>query len=715
MGIDVKIEAPKIGPVLDPVQSSLISSLVWVFFFVCASSAFSKELDTGKILQRIAIVFEENHYSRHQLDAEISRRFLDSYLDRLDGDHLIFTKNDVDELIRTHGLTFAAEIKKGEIAVAWSINDLYRKRAKDRIQKILNFLTETIFDFTSDRTAEINRTHLPWPVDETEADKIWSLQIESEVLDEKLNDLSLIDSVQRVRERYELLSNELEQQTQKEGMASVLSALAHAYDPHSEYLTKTDLEDLDSDMRLSMMGLGVVLESEGRYVKIAGFLPGGPAATDGRLKINDRIVAIAYGTGNFEDVVGMKFDRVLDRLRMRNGVEVRLQVIAPRGAGAADRREVALTPRKIELIDEAARAEVIERPMPNNGMERLGWITLPSFYGDPQHPEDRSASRDLRTLLLQLNRHQIQGLVIDLRGNPGGELEEAVNMGGLFLGKVPIVQEKDFLGKSYISKAGMKKIYNGPMVILTNHLTASAAELFAAALKDYQRALIVGGNYSTYGKGSIQTVVDLNELLPRALQQKGESLGALDLTIGKFYRVSGSSTQLHGLDADLHLPSREDLNDEGESSLNYPLAYDETEPVISFHAPTKIPIQQLGNLSAKRVSENSEFADLIAELERDRKNLAVNQVSLNESKRRSEIEESKKQKKEREGTLNSKKMSDEKIIRLNPEGLSLKETQGKKPILGKNRSSDSEQKPHFDPVRNETLNILSDLIRVGGS
>ncbi|MEI8342594.1 MAG: S41 family peptidase, partial [Verrucomicrobiota bacterium] len=483
--------------------------------FAAAVSSPAKGLDNAEISQVVAVALEENHYSRHPLDAELSRRFLDDYLDILDGDHLFFTRTDVDEIVRDHGGDFAREIKSGRTTGAWGIYDRYAVRAGMRLQKILEFLKETNFDFSSGRTAEIDRAHSPWPLDEAEADKLWQDQIESEVLDEKLNGTPVAECVQTVRERYEQMQKGLGQQTRKEVLALVLSALARAYDPHSDYLTKTDLEDLDSDMRLSMVGIGVVLEPEGRYVKIVSFLPGGPAAGDGRLKINDRIVAVAHGNGNFTDIVGMNFDRILELLRVKKGTQVRLKVVSPHGAELSERREVDLVTRKIELTGEAARAEVIERTHDGGGTERLGWLTLPSFYGDPQHQEDRSASRDVRNLLIQLKRRQINGLVIDLRDNPGGELEEAVDLGGFFLGPVPIVQEKDSRGKVYVSKAVVKKIYNGPVVVLTNHLTASAAELFAAALKDYHRAVIVGGNFSTYGKGSIQTVVDLSEVLPR--------------------------------------------------------------------------------------------------------------------------------------------------------------------------------------------------------
>ena len=669
----------------------------------------SKELDWGAISQRVAQTFEANHYSRHPLDAELSRRFLDDYLDLLDADHLFFTKADVEGLVRLHGVTLVREIEKGEIKSAWSIHDFYRERAAARVEKILKSLLDTTFEFNSDRTAQISRAHSSWPTDEAEADRIWSAQIEGEVLEEKLGGATLEESVQKVKERYELLNQELGKQTRKEVLALVLSALARAYDPHSDYLTKADLDDLDSDMRLSMVGIGVVLEADGRYVKIASFLPGGPAAVDGRLKLNDRIVAVAHGAGPFVDVVGLNFDRVLELLRTKKGGDVRLQVIAPHATGAAVRSEVALTPRKIELMDEAARAELIERTNASGQTERLGWITLPSFYGDPQHPEDRSSARDVRALLIQLNKRKMDGLVVDLRNNPGGELEEAVDLGGLFLGKVPIVLEKDGDGKAYVSRATVKKVYSGPVIVLTNHLTASAAELFAGAMKDYRRALIVGGNLPTYGKGSIQTVVELSEVLPRSLLRKGEALGALDLTIGKFYRVSGSSTQLHGLDADLHLPSPEDLGDEGESALSHPLAYDETQPLSSVVASRELPIPQLRALSEKRVAEDPDFARVIADLERDKKAVQVNRISLNESQRRAELEESKQQKSERAAAQSRRTAPDERVSRFGPEGIKSGEPPGKKPLLGKVKTSEKEW--HADPVRAEALNILSDLVQ----
>ena len=692
--------------------------LIVAMLCVAAGPGRAKELDSGGISKLVAEVLAENHYSRHPLDSELSRRFLDDYLDILDGDHLFLTRADVDGIVLAHGGTFASEIKEGRIDGAWSVYDLYRERAGERLKKNASFLKETTFDFKSDRTTEFDRAHAPWPVDAAEADRLWQVQLESEVLDEKLSGTTAADGVQKVRERYEQMRKELDQQTRKDALALVLSALAHAFDPHSDYLTKTDLEDLDSDMRLSMVGVGVVLQSEGRYVKVVSLLPGGPAAANGRLKVNDRIVAVAHGNEKFVDVVGMSFDRVLDLLRAKEGTLVRLKVISSRGPDLSQRREVDLVTRKIALTEEEAKGEVIERePSGGGAPERLGWITLPSFYGDPDHPEDRSASRDVRSLVTRLKRQKISGLVIDLRDNPGGELEEAVELGGLFLGPVPIVQEKDNHGKIYISKACSKKIYDGPLVLLTNHLTASAAELFASALKDYRRAVIVGGTCSTYGKGSIQTVVELSDFLPRGMRREARSLGALDLTIGKFYRVSGSSTQLRGLDPDLCLPSPEDLEDEGEPSLNHPLPYDETEPLPIGLEAANLPIPQLRELSGKRILADAEFGYLREDLEKAGENLKANRLSLNESVRRAEIEDQKKRRKERETARSLQKPPAEKIARFSPDGTKRMEKPDpqKRPVTARNAGDSDVEKPaHPDVVRGETLNILSDLIRLGG-
>lgn len=677
--------------------------------------------DFGTVSSAVAQVLQEGHYSGRQLNAAISRQFLSNYLHDLDEDHLYFTQKDIDAITKAHADTLAGDALAGRTGPAFEIFDLYKKRVNERMEKI-QALLKTGFDFSGDRTVELSREHSPWPADEAEADRLWHDQIAGELLDEKLNGSSEAECIQTVSGRYkQSLAELLDQPQGQEAMAIFLNALARTYDPHSEYLRKQDMDDLDSDMSLSMVGIGVVIEEDGRYVRIVSVLPGSPAAVDGRLKVNDRILAIAKEDGDYVDIAGMSIDHVLSIMRSKQGTHIRLKVTASRGAEASEHRDIDLVSRAIDLVDDEAKAEVVERQQPGGKTERLGWITLPSFYGDPDHPRGRSVSRDVRNLVLQLKKQNVAGIVLDMRNNPGGELEEAVGVGGLFLGPVPIVQEKDRDGKIYVSKADSRAIYNGPLVVLTDHMTASAAELLAAALQDYGRAVLVGGHYSTYGKGSVQTVVDLGDVIQDAPQKDSDELGAVQLTIAKFYRVNGQSTQLRGLTADIKLPSPEDLPEDGESLMDNPMPYDEIKPARAFGktAVHTLPLAQLKDLSANRVASDEEFHFLQEDIDRETKKDDANLLSLNEAARRAEMNEDNSRAKERDAERKLHKAPDETII-----PVSLHEnTPGKgsaaasatvasnnTPAAAGPGEDDASQKP--DEMRAETLNILSDLVNL---
>jgi len=687
-----------------------------------AGGVKASAIEYGTISSAVAQVLEEAHYSQHPLNEDVSRQFLTDYLEDLDADHLYFSRPDVEKILSDHAATLGKDVLAGRLGAAYDIFDLYKKRVNERVDKINLLIKNESFDFASDRTAELMRDHSPWPASDAEADQIWRDRIEGELLDEKLNGTALDDCKQTALSRYLQMRSELQRESKKDAMAILLNSLARAYDPHSEYLRKQDLDDLDSDMRLSMVGIGVVIETQGRYTRIVSLLPGSPAAADGRLKVNDRIAAIAKGDGEFVDIAGMSVDHVLALIRGKQGTRVRLKVIPARSTDASERKEVVLVSRNIDLIDEEAKAEVIERLAPDGKKERLGWITLPSFYGDPEQPNGRSLTRDVRALVLRLKRENVAGMVLDLRNNPGGELEEAVGVGGLFLGPVPIVQEKDRAGKIYVSKADGRQLYDGPLVVVTDHLTASAAELLASALQDYGRAVIVGGHYPTFGKGSVQTVVELGEVIRGVSTKESDQLGALQLTIAKFYRVNGQSTQLRGLTADVQLPSPEDLPAEGESGMKNPLQYDETKPVIALtktaFAAHPLPLAQLKELSTKRTASQQEFIYLNEDLDRERKKEEANRISLNENLRRTERDQEKAREKEREAARKLTARLDETILRIKPRDVRAKSPSvaskaGEKqsaaaPVTDASPSSTT--KPP-DVIRAEALNILSDLVR----
>lgn len=684
------------------------------------AGASAAGVDYARISSTVAQVLEENHYLQHPLDTGLSRQFLNDYLDTLDADHLFFTQQDIDTIASAHAATLGKDVRAGRIDAAFEIFDLYRKRADERLKKIEDLLANGAFDFSSNRTVERSRAHSPWPATAEEADQLWRDRIEGELLDEKLDGAALPKSIGMIRERYEYFCSDLHQETRRDAMATFLSALARAYDPHSDYLRKQDLDDLDSDMRLSMEGIGVVVEPDGPYVRIVSLLPDSPAGDDGRLKANDRIVAIAKGDGDFVDIAGMSFDRVVNLIRAQKGTRIRLKVVAL--GEASLRKTINLVSRKIELTDEEAKAEIIERKDAAGLTERFGWIKLPSFYGDPDHPDGRSITRDVRLLVKRLKRENISGIAIDLRNNPGGELEEAVGVAGLFLGKVPIVQERDADGKVYVSKSDEPLLYSGPLVVLTDHLTASAAELFAAALQDYGRAVVVGGQSPTYGKGSVQTVLDLGDVI-HASGRNHDDLGALQLTIAKFYRVNGHSTQLRGLAADIHLASPEDQDGEGESTMDHPLVYDETKPVSITLAPAHLlPISELSARSAARIAAEPEFHYLSEDLERAKKRAEGNRISLNEAARRAALAEEKTRDKQRETMRAKRKLPAENIVRLSPADFHMKRKAQPGAISAARSATGAETSAILDPsaggatqpdaLRAETLNILSDLTRL---
>ena len=702
---------------------------------ICTSSLHAAEADLARVTSTVAQVFSEGHYTHAQMDAGMSQKCLNAYLEKLDPDHLFFTREDIDRLALGHSASFGKETKEGSLAGATAIFELYKKRVHERRGKIEEMLKAGHFDFESNRSVELTRENAQWPKDNPDADAVWRDQILGDLLDGKLEGKNLPEAVQDISDRYERIAAEASHHSRSDIMADQLSALAHAYDPHSDYLRKQDFDELNTDMRLSMVGIGITIESDGRFMRISDVYPASPAGVDGRLKPKDRILAVAHGDEGFVKIEGMTFDSVMELLHARIGTRIQLKVAEP---GNPLPRVVDLVARTIELTDEQAKAEVIERKIeesspadPKAPIEsvatsgakvalgeksrniRLGWLRIPSFYGDPEHSKGRSVAKDVRQLLKRLNGERIEGLVLDLRGNPGGELDEAVKIGGLFLGKVPIVQEKDSDGIIYVSKAKSPAVYHGPMVVLIDHLTASAAELLAAALQDHGRAIIAGGAYSSFGKGTVQTVLELKELLANV--PKSDSFGAIQLTIAKFYRVNGASTQLKGLSADIPLPSPEDLPGEGEKAMKNPLDYDEAPPVEGMTgigeaiAKSTDLTAHLKELSAARVRNDVEFRYLLEDLSSAKR--SANRVSLNEAIRRKELAAEKSRTASRKAERADLarvggKREHVAHLTLNTAKSSRGEAAGRK---ARNGGSTPTGEGQPDAVRNETLNILQDL------
>ena len=685
--------------------------------------------DPRQVAASVGRLLELGHYSGWKLGPEMSKRILETYLEDLDFDKVFLTKGDVNRLSARYGINIGKAVLLGDLGPAKAIYDIFKARVEERIAKVRPLLWKG-YNFKSDRFVDLDRRKKRWPANIYEADSVWTNKIEGELLQEMLNKLGAAGSGPKaVARRYDELLKDVEHSGEEDIEEIFLNAVAESYDPHSEYMGHSNLESFNIDMRLSLVGIGVETRSEDGYVKIQHLVPSGPAARSGKISVGDRIVAIAQGEGPFVDSSNMALDKVVEQMRGKKGTVVRLQVLPAGAADPSKRRVVALVRDTVKLTDEEAKAEITDKILPDGSVRRLGWITLPSFYqGTGIFGTGNSASRNVAALLKRLNREKIQGLIVDLRSNGGGSLDEAIEISGLFINQGPVVQVKDADGNIDVLRDHEgKALYTGPMIVLVNKLSASASEIFAATMQDYGRALIVGDS-STFGKGTVQTTAELGR--PMLLFGTSSTAGALNLTVQKFYRVTGESTQLRGVISDVKLPSVTDNAEYGESALNYPLAYDHIKPVPIDLAGNRRELfkDELRQRSAARVRHDQQFQDIAKDVQQLNERLKNNRLSLNETTRRIEIaKDTKQREKEEAERRNAERADQSKTYELNlayvnkPHLPLLEKTLATaKPALRSYNPADAAQDEESDldesgPAKKEALNILSDLIEFSKS
>ena len=681
-------------------------------------------------------LLEEGHYTRQKLNEEISNKFFQTYLELLDFSHLFFTQKDVDDLNAKYGSSMAGDVLFGTLKPAYDVYALYTKRVDERVAKIKELLKQPI-DFKSSATVELSRQKAPWPKDEAEADQLWRGRIANELLQEHLSEHPIEPAPQLVARRYDRLARNVHEQDKDEQMKLYLDALAQAYDPHSEYLSKADMKNFSINMGLSLVGIGAMLRSEDGYAKIESLVPGGPAQVDARLKVGDRISAVAQGPAEFVDVREMRLDKVVEMIRGKKGTRVRLLVIPSDATDPSRRKNVELVRDEIKLKDQEARADIIIKKDENGEPVKLGWLTLPSFYAD-MDKHQKSTTRDVLALLKRLKKENIAGLVVDLRRNGGGSLEEALLLTGLFLKSGPIVQTKDYNGYIRISSDPDNGIaYNGPLVVLISRQSASASEIFAAALQDYGRAVIVGDK-DTFGKGTVQTILPIGRFAS-LLGSHNDEDGALKLTIQKFYRVAGGSTQLHGVASDIILPSLSDLPEFGEGALKNALPYDEVPKAkyTKWSDTHSLFIDQLRRRSEERLKNDPEFHYVMEDMDRLRHKIDENRISLNEDVRKKELADDKLRKGTRSKERLARNQQEPQIYRVTldtvdkpnlqlvmyPGKLAAAKKNGVAPKVDPEAAPDADsdlissagsdgdnKEPAIDPERDEALNILADLV-----
>ena len=522
-------------------------------------------------MRALVTELEEKHYVDRRYNDVMSIEHLKTYLERLDPSHLYFTSSDVTQFQR-YSTRLDDLGREGELSPAFDIFDRYELRASERLAQVISNMDDVVagLDFGKNEYIDSNPTERNWAADSAELDDRWRKRIKNQVLGLKLTEKASEQIVPTLVKRYENQQNRLSQYNEQDVFAVYANALTSQFDPHTSYFSPRRAENFDIDMRLSLEGIGAVLQNEDEYVKVVRVVPAGPADKQSDLKAAELIIAVGQGSaGPMTDVIGWRLDDVVDLVRGKKGTVVRLDVIPATGR-ADEARRLTIKRNEVHLEEQAAQSKIIEINNLGSTPRKIGVIDIPAFYLDfdayrKGDPDFRSTTRDVAELVNELNEAGVDGLVIDLRGNGGGSLREANELTGLFIEYGPTVQIRGT--GSRVWRDGKRRrgpYYDGPVAIMIDRLSASASEIFAAALQDYGRAIVVGDR--SFGKGTVQTLLDLPE-------------GQLKITESKFYRISGDSTQHRGVIPDISYPSLLQHDEIGESSLEKALDWDRIAPV----------------------------------------------------------------------------------------------------------------------------------------
>ena len=568
-----------------------------------------KQKLTGPVVKGIVEQFVSMHYAQKPLDDEMSAKIFKLYLNRLDPAHYYFLAADVNEF-QKYETRIDDMLLRGKVKLALEIFERFKVRLSERLAMMEEFLAED-FDFSRDANWTLERDDLPYPETTEEARKIWRTKIKFDLLTLKLADTSIKDGKERLMKRVRGMWKDFSQYENDDVVSIFLNSMAAAYDPHSSYLAAQDLKNFDISIKLSLEGIGAVLRWEDGYTVVNSIVPGGAAARHGKLKADDRIIAVAQGEEAFESVIDMRLNNVVQLIRGKRGTKVGLQILRKTKKGF-DTLKLVIVRDKIILKDGEARKQIFVHPSPEENKtaqetNRIGVIKLQSFYVDfndrRKNPKNyKSSSRDVKKHLKEFVRENVDGVILDLRSNGGGGLDEAINMAGLFIGHNPVVIVRQSGGRRVtVHRSRERAVYDGPLLIMLNRYSASASEILAGAMHDYQRA-ILAGDTTTFGKGTVQNIFQLPE-----------GYGALKVTIAQFYRVSGWSTQNRGVETSLVLPSLYNARDIGESTLDNALPWRSIDQVsyrVSGNLKKVLP--KLKQLSENRIA-NSEFFQKVKE------------------------------------------------------------------------------------------------------
>jgi carboxyl-terminal processing protease len=564
-----------------------------------------------------------NHYSEVRVNDDFSSTLLDRVIDGLDPSRVYFTQADIDEFEQYRN-ELDDMLRAGDVEAGFVMYNRYQKRVIERLVFSLKRLEEdgSPFDFTLDEYLIVDRSEEPWPASHEELEDLWRKRVKSNVLSALLADETYEEAKEDLSERYRSQLSQILKNDQREAFQYYMDAMTLSIDPHTQYYLPQAAENFTMNMSLQLQGIGAVLTTEDEYTEVVSIVAGGPADMSGELQPNDRITAIAQGDGEFVDVVGWRVDDVVQLIRGEKGTVVRLSVIPNNADNDFDRNIISITRDTVQLEDESAKSEIVEIER-DGETYKIGVIDLPTFYIDFQalqnrDPNYRSTTRDVRALLEELKAEKVDAVVMDLRNNGGGALNEANSLVGLFIDRGPTVQVMDADNNNNVygdSDPGL--VYDGPLAVLVNRLSASASEIFAGAIQDYQRGLVLGSQ--TFGKGTVQELIPLGE-------------GQLKITRSKFYRISGESTQHRGVLPDIDFPDLYDVSEDiGEAALDSALPWDTIE-TTSFYRPfTNLQpiLPDLVSRHEERLQNDPDFNYIEAQIARAIENQKDNTLSLN--------------------------------------------------------------------------------------
>ncbi len=635
----------------------------------------------------VAGLFSHYHYGRKEINDSLSIAVYKFYLEALDPFRSIFLASDVAGFEK-YRYQFDDNLNTGELAPAFEIYNTFLKRFDERIVSVNKVLTQG-FDFTVNEYFEYERENTPWAKTSQELDEFWRKRLKNEALNLKLTGKTPEETNTLLTKRYANYQKRINQNTAEDVVQVYLNAFAETYDPHSNYLSPIASQNFGIDMSLSLEGIGAQLENDGDYTQVARIIAGGPADLSKQLWANDKIVAVGQGEkGDMVDVIGWRLDDVVQLIRGVKGTTVKLDIIAAGTGPGTPPKRIALVRDKVVLRESEAKSDTVE--LVHEGRKyKIGVVIIPSFYSDlaAQHRGDKefkSTTRDVRRLLRELKSAQVDGIVIDLRGNSGGALQEAIELTGLFFDEGPVVQVRNSDGSVKVMRDPDRAVeYEGPLGVMIDRRSASASEIFAAAIQDYSRGVILGS--TSFGKGTVQNLIELD----RYLRNSDARLGELKLTVAKFYRIDGGTTQYRGVMPDISFPSIWEERGLGESAETNALPWDKIDASgYANKGDVKKFLPQLLNKSQKRTALNLEFRYLNEDIQAFKQEKDRTKISLQESLRKQERD----------------KQEDERFVKANERRVA----RGLKPLKKGEKAPENEKGP--DALLAETTRVLADLI-----